>query len=168
MPRRLDVTMCLPAVFDVHNSTKKKEVESFCIPTAKVQKALLEYIEYIRPHGPSKPSAETLFISAKGKALDTNGIAYFLKCLGKAVNVQDLTVSALRGLIETEGALTTSEAAKNISAHLGHLEQTAQDYYITTDKRHTIEATFAVLSIIEDVGELDEIPKTLWDPVSMP
>ena len=165
LPRRLDVTKCIPAVFDVSDSAKKGEIESFCVLQARDQKGLLEYGEYVRPNGPRPPVSETFFLDSKGRALSSDKIHNLLKALGESTLVKDLTISSLRTLVETENFLRPESNA--LTKQLGHSVATALEYYVKEDRRHYVEASLAIMAILEQEGEkpLEEAPKTLWDPV---
>ena len=163
LPRCLDTKTCIPAVIQIPNSAKKGEMEFMCIPSARDQKALLEYEEYVRKF--LQPSDDCFFVNARGKCLSGNA-SYLFKWLGRRVGFEDFTVSALRAEIETENFLE-SEVTDEISAHLGHSKSTAAEYYVSRDKRHAVAASLKMLAILEEHGEraIKEAPQSAWDPV---
>ena len=165
LPRQLDTETCIPAVVEVPNSAKKGELEYFCIPNARDQKALLEYDEYVRKN--LHPSANSFFVNRKGKSFAGN-VNNFLNWIGRRVGLKDFTVSALRAEIETESSLE-SERSAQISTHLGHTKQTRAEYYVSRDKRHAVAASLGMLAILEEHGEraFKEAPPTSWDPVKI-
>ena len=163
LPRRLDPANCVPAIIDVADSSKKKEVEYFCVPNPRDQRALLQYGEYIRPH--MDPRCDAFFVNRKGKSLHGQ-VSFYIKWIGRHVGLKDFSVSAMRAEVETENFLE-NEAASRISAHLGHSKKTAEEYYVSQDKRHAVQASLAMLSLIEDRGErrFNETLPSEWDPV---
>ena len=163
LPRCLDTKTCIPAVIEVPNSAKKGEIEYFCIPSARDQKALLEYEEYVRKY--LQPSDSSFFVNGKGKGFSSN-VCYFIKWIGRRVGLNDLTVSALRAAMETENFLGSEKAAQ-ITAHLGHTQTTAAEYYVSRDKRHAVAASLGMLGILEEHGEraFEDAPSSAWDPV---
>ena len=80
-----------------------------------------------------------------------------------------LTIAALRAEMETENFIGDSESSARILEHIGHSRATAEEYYVSRDKRHAVEASFRMLALLEERGErryAEKIPSK-WDPVSL-
>ena len=114
LPRRMDVTTFVPALFSVTASKKKSDIETFCILHPKHILALLNYAEYIRNYAPSEPLADTFFINSRGRPLGDH-VTYFVDRIGRAAKIEGLKISTLRSLIETENYLTQSNAAAKVN-----------------------------------------------------
>ena len=176
-PKLLDPRKTVPALLTVVGSKKKDEFEQFAIICPRDQRSILEYAEYIRGSGPCKPRADTLFINARGDPLGDN-IWFYVDWIGKSVGINDLRVSTLRSLVETENVLEHRSfgsrlpgSSGEISKHLGHSVATAKRYYVEPDERHAVQAAFRIRFILEEAGyewkpEASGTSETLWDPVS--
>ena len=165
LPRKLDQSILIPAVFEVAESTKKMEVEYFCVSNPRDQRALLEFVEYLRDNGPTEPKSTKFLINSKGHKLDK--VTPYLQAITNAVNIPEVTVMKLRSLIETENFCEEQQA--EVSEHLGHNKQNTMIYYFSPRKRHAVSAHFRILSMFQRSGEKEYVSptKTLWDPVSI-
>ena len=168
IPRKFDATLSVPAVFEVLHSSKKGEMEFFCVLNPRDQKALLEYVEYLRPNGPVKPQANSLFLTARGKSL-ADQVTFYVHWIGNCVGLPNLKISALRSVVETANFLGLTDEAKEVSDALGHNINTALEFYVVPGLEHVVRASLRMLKIMEKEGERQwqENPKTLWDPVSL-
>ena len=169
LPRRLDPNSCVPAVIEIASSAKKKEIERFCVPSPRDQRALLEYDEYVRPYLLyPRPEVDLFFVNRKGKAI-ADSVSFYINWIGRKVGMKGLTVAALRAEMETENFIGDGQSSAQVMAQLGHTKATAEEFYVTRDTRHAIQASFRMLSLLEERGErrLSENIPSRWDPVSM-
>lgn len=113
LDRRVDLTKCVAAVFDITASRKKNEVETFCVLHPKHIRAMLQYSEYIRKYCPLEPTTDTFFLNSRGQPLG-DYVCRFVDRIGRAAKIKGLKVSTLRSLVETENFLMKSKAAAKV------------------------------------------------------
>ena len=167
LPRRLDPESCVPAVIEISVSAKKQEIERICVPNPRDQRALLEYEEFVRPYLSPRPH-DLLFVNRKGKSIAQN-VSFYMNWIGRKVGMPSLTIAGLRAEMETENFIGDAESSARILEHLGHSRATAEEYYVSRDKRHSVQASFQMLALLEERGErryAENIPST-WNPVSL-
>ena len=135
------------------------------INTLSPYRALLHYVEYLRPNGPVKPRSDTFFINSRGKALDK--LIPYLKNLSDDANIPGVTVMKLRSLVETEN-FYEALGLKEVSGHMGHNIKSALKCYVAPQKVHAANAAQRITEIFQARGEVqyEATVKTLWDPVS--
>ena len=165
LPRKQDLSMVVPAVFQVAESTKKRDVEYFVVSNPRDQRAILEFVQYVRENGPVKPKSSKLFVNSKGHQLDK--VTPYLQSITNAVNIPEVTVMKLRSLLETENFF--EESRREVSEHLGHNERTTLTHYVSPQKRHAASAHLQITAMVQDRGEKNYVstPKTLWEPVGV-
>ena len=171
LPRRLDQDNCVPAVIEIANSAKKGDIELICILSARDQKALLLYEEYVRKYCPVAPPQgdDHFFLSNSGQPLTGKQAGHLIHWIGEKCGIADLTVSSLRAEIETENFVYVSEEAANVSrVGLNHSIPTALEYYVSKTRRHAVSSSLRMNAMFEDCGERvwNEAAKASYDPVS--
>ena len=157
--RCLSREKCEPAVLTGDGATKDGGIINFVLLSPRDLDLFSLYIK-IRDYGPVSPKTSKLLINSRGKSIGPS-VAHYLRKIGESARVKGLNCQMLRSLMETENVLNDPEAvpgSSNVSAHLGHTNQTRKKYYVHEGKRHSIQAAFRLRAKFEDIGEKDDHP----------
>ena len=143
-----------PCHFAIYRGTKTGGKEIFTIVDPQKMRVVWDYIRWIRPNCPEKPSSSELFINSKGKSLH-NQVAQSLRALGKRHGVPNLVIKDLRSAVETRAArLGHKVDRKEVAQHLAHTEETRDRHYLLPTEGRSEKAAFDIETLMsDDTGE---------------